>query len=223
MAKIKSFIKPSRLYRYRSIDKIDRELAAIQEGYLYCAPFEQLNDPMEGLFASSQRVRQSENYRDVRAAIVDQKAAVGICSFSEVNDNELMWAHYASQFKGICVGYNLSRLLNNLNEDAEFVRVYYNEDVPQVRHTSTPPRLLAKKILSCKYYRWLYEREWRLFSELGKLPYQDKSCATHVYLGSRMTETNRNKVVAALQGLPIHVSDMSVEKYSISFIAASAG
>jgi hypothetical protein len=51
MAIIESYVKP--LFRYRSLGDIDRELDAIENGYLGCSPYMRLNDPMEGLFTSS--------------------------------------------------------------------------------------------------------------------------------------------------------------------------
>ena len=218
MAKVESFVTPFRLYRYRPARELARELDTIRESYLYCSPFEGLNDPMEGLFASSRRLRNSDGYRDVREAIVENKARIGICSFSEVYDHELMWAHYAEEFKGICIGYSFSRLLSHLEDNVEFVRMYYDEKVPTVRHNNEPPLLVAKKILSCKNYRWLYEREWRMFAPLGRVSYRSRSCATHVYLGSRMEQGDRDAVARALEGLRITVSDMTIKKYSISFI-----
>src|SRR5437667_3269872 len=53
MATIESYVQPRRLYRYRSIANLDRELDSILKGYLYCSPYMKLNDPMEGLFTSS--------------------------------------------------------------------------------------------------------------------------------------------------------------------------
>lgn len=170
------------------------------------------------LFASSRRLRHSDGYRDVREAIVENKARIGICSFSEVYDHELMWAHYAEGFKGICIGYSFSRLLSHLENDVEFVRMSYDERVPTVRHNNEPPLLVAKKILSYKNYRWLYEREWRMFAPLGRVPYGSRSCVTHVYLGSRMEQAHRNQVARSLEGLRITISDMTVKKYSIGFI-----
>ena len=91
-----------------------------------------------------------------------------MCSFSEAYDNELMWAHYADQFTGICIAYSLSKLLRKLGDDATFVRMYYNEVVPTVYHVKKNPDDLAKMVLSNKNYRWLYEREWRMFARLGR-------------------------------------------------------
>ena len=45
MATIERYVQPPRLYRYRSVEVLDRELNAIEERYLYCAAFGKLNDP----------------------------------------------------------------------------------------------------------------------------------------------------------------------------------
>ncbi|HET9182739.1 MAG TPA: DUF2971 domain-containing protein [Candidatus Angelobacter sp.] len=217
MAKVKAYIYPLRLYRYRPARNLERELRAIREHYLWCSGFEMLNDPMEGVFASSRRVRRADGYHDLKAAVIHNKGRVGICSFSEVHYHELMWAHYADQFQGLCIGYSLRRLLKYLPANVEFVRMYYDEKVPMIRDDSEPPMIAAKKVLSCKNYRWLYEREWRMFASLGSIGYEKTSCVTHVYLGSRMSDNDRNRVRRELADLSIPVSDMTVSKYSISF------
>lgn len=111
MATIQSYVQPTRLYRYRALEngKLEQELSAITQGYLYCSPYLDLNDPMEGSFSSSKQLRRSAKYREIKNAITDTKADIGMCSFSEVYDHELMWAHYADQFKGMCISYSLRK------------------------------------------------------------------------------------------------------------------
>ncbi len=140
-----------------------------------------------------------------------------MASFSEVHDHELMWAHYADQYKGICIAYSFAKLLDDLNDDVSFVRMYYNEMVPLVRHSRQEPNDVAKMVLSYKNYRWLYEREWRMFSSRGKANYTDKSCVTRVYLGSRISSDKRSKIIKAMNSLNIETHDMKIEKYSITF------
>lgn len=214
-------VQPQRLYRYRSLEKFDRELEALEENYLYCAAYTTLNDPMEGVFRSSKVFRESNNYRDTRRDIIHNKTRTGMCSFSEVHDHELMWAHYADQYKGICIGYSLSRLLDNLDDDVSFVRMYYNEAVPIVRQSKQEPEDVAKMVLSYKNYRWLYEREWRMFAPLGKANYNDKACVTHLYLGSRIDPSKRAKLITAMKSLKIPTDDMKIDRYSITFESAS--
>lgn len=62
MAGVKSYVTPLRLYRYRSLEQIDRELSAIEHCYLRCSSYDDLNDPMEGLFSSSRTLKESEGY-----------------------------------------------------------------------------------------------------------------------------------------------------------------
>ena len=85
---------------------------------------------MEGVYSSSKVFKKSANYRAVRSAISDRKSEIGICSSSETRDQELMWAHYAHQFSGICIEYSLSSLLSLLPKDASFVRMFYDERGP---------------------------------------------------------------------------------------------
>ena len=217
MAKIESYVQPRRLYRYRSTAELERELDSIRKGYLYCSPFMNLNDPMEGLFTSSRLLRKSAKYRDIRNAIRGNKAQIGVCSFSEVCDHELMWAHYANKFTGICVAYSLSHLLKELGDDVSFVRMYYDETVPMVHRTSKDPHQLAKMVLSYKNYRWLYEREWRMFASLGEIYYRKIDCVTKVYLGARISDNDKEKIEKALAPLDITVKPMNIDKYIISF------
>jgi Protein of unknown function (DUF2971) len=75
-----------------------------------------------------------------------------MCSFSEVRNHELMWAHYADQFKGICISYSLSKLLKRLARDVSFVRMFYNETMPIVHRSNKEPSQLARMVLSYKNY-----------------------------------------------------------------------
>ncbi len=221
MATIERYVQPPRLYRYRSLEELDRELEAIEERYLYCAAFGTLNDPMEGLFSTGRSIREGDKHRAIRASIRDNKSQIGMCSFSEVHNHELMWAHYADQFRGICISYSLSKLLKGLPENVNFVRMFYNETEPTIHRTSEDPGQLAKMVLSYKNYRWLYEREWRMFAPLGKAYYQDTACVTRVYLGSRIKDGDRNRITNRLKQLKIKMREMTIDKYSISFEAKS--
>ncbi len=214
---IKSYVQPSKLYRYRSLKDFDQEMEAIERGYLYCAAYRKLNDPMEGLFVWSPGLRQSAGYRAISESISDAKSHIGICSFSEVRNHELMWAHYADQFEGICVAYSFSKLSYALPKSVEFVRMFYDEKVPTIHRTKKGLEYQARKALSCKNYRWLYEREWRMFGPLGEVSYGELACVACVYLGSRIRDHDRVRIENRLAPLKIKMRQMIIDKYSISF------
>ena len=144
-----------------------------------------------------------------------------MCSFSEVHDHELMWAHYADRFGGICVAYSLTKLLKYLPEDVSFVRIYYDEKVPTVRRTDHEPIHLAKMVLSYKNYRWLYEREWRMFARLGRAHYHKVACVSRLYLGSRIDSDKKEQIRRAMKPLGIPTSEMNVGKYTLNFAPRS--
>jgi hypothetical protein len=112
MADIKIYAKPPSLFRYRPLGaKTAREIDALIKGYIYCPAFSDMNDPMEGLYRLSVRFESNPNSAKSQTRVKKALERMGIASMSEVYDHEPMWAHYADQFQGMCVQYNLSRLL----------------------------------------------------------------------------------------------------------------
>jgi len=219
MTGIKIF-EPRYLYRYRSLNSDDllaRELGSIQDGYLWCSNFEELNDPMEGSYRQTLRLRRNPRSADIREKIFGQKAALGICSFSETNDNSLMWAHYAEKFCGICIEYKFAQLRESLGDGACFVRLGYSEQPCRVSSNALSEPDTAMKILSTKSHRWLYEREWRLFcSRTGRQPISQDSIS-RVFLGSKMNSRVRSRVTQHLTGAGIGHMAMKIDGYEITF------
>ena len=194
--KIETYVIPHYLYRYRSLNEFDREMGCIEQACVYCADFTMMNDPMEGHYSESKLLEKTADIKQVRAKILSGKMMIGMCAFSEVFNHELMWAHYADQFRGICIAYDFFMLRRHLPDGATFSRLYYNEDVPKVGFSKQPRdhNEIAKMIISYKNHRWLYEREWRMFASKGKVEYNNQRCVARVYLGSRINENRRRDI-----------------------------
>jgi len=220
MAQTRTFIEPVYLYRYRSLKNLQHELSSIRENYLWCSQFEELNDPMEGSYEASIMLRKNVNFAVIREQIYGDKGAIGICSFSETNDHELMWAHYANQFKGICIEYYFPHLLKALGGECDFVRIFYNEKTHRVFPKSVSDPLIAKRLLATKSHRWLYEREWRLMTPTnGRLPLGRGDCISRVFLGNRITDQAKRELVRVCEQQGIRHRMMAIDGYSISFRA----
>lgn len=213
--KIKSYFQPPTLYRYRPLKNLEREVKAICEATLYCAPYNTMNDPMEGFYTTSQRQRLNSTHAKIRALIADGKSNLGICSFSEVHNNEIMWAHYADEFRGICIAYRFKGLLSGTNEQTEFVRINYRDKAPWLQSDNT--EVAARIFLSCKSYRWNYEREWRMLSAPGLSSYKNAKCVRCVYLGSRIDEGQKATIKNLLGQVAIKTHSMSLDGYSMEF------
>ncbi len=87
-----------------------------------------------------------------------------ICSLSSVCDSDPMWLHYAEDYSGYCVGYNIRDLDNDLT-DLLFPVRYVNSKL-EVDNTffgggkSNDSFLIDS--LTRKSVHWSYENEWRL-------------------------------------------------------------
>jgi Protein of unknown function (DUF2971) len=221
LAQVRPTIEPVYLYRYRSIcsaERLARELEAIEERYSWCSNFSELNDPMEGSYELSLRVQKHPKIEVIKQKIFDDKMGVGICSFSETNDHSLMWAHYADQFRGICIEYDFQHLLKTLNHSHEFARVSYDERVYKVGKRNADESDLAKKILATKSDRWLYEREWRLFSPTKEKLHQGAKAISRVYFGNRISSDAKFQLVSLLQTIGVRWRQMDISGYRIQFL-----
>jgi hypothetical protein len=229
MATIETYAKPTWLYRYRSLRprgadgdgtadriRLERELSAIERGYIWCGTYNQMNDPMEGFYRSNTRVHEEPGYDEFSEMVRLEKLGLGIASLSETWNNELMWAHYADGFRGICIAYPLARLLDGLDRAHALTRVAYG-DRPHYLNLSTmhDADLRARAILSTKNLKWSYEREWRLFSphpgesQCGPRP------VARVYLGMRMTPEDQRLVTRRLRAAGVTVRRTLVDGYSV--------
>jgi hypothetical protein len=86
-------------YKYRSLQNWQFLLDILLNSRLYAAKFEDLNDPMEGLF----KYEQHSIDERLLSSITEQKKQYKICSFSRTGINDLMWSYYADGHKGICI------------------------------------------------------------------------------------------------------------------------
>lgn len=219
MAEIEIYAKPSNLFRYRPLgEKTEREVKALLEGYIYCPAFSDMNDPMEGSYRLSRRFLESPKSPTRQARVKAAFDNAGIASLSEVHDHEPMWAHYADQFRGMCLQYSLNRLLRGLGNDIAITRMMYSEKEPVLLNEASNAIDRARLALSSKTVRWSNEREWRIFrKEKGEARYGDLNALTKIFLGSRISHRDETEVRRAARTLNIPVAKMTVDAYSLQF------
>lgn len=222
MARVELPILPQYLYRYRSLTRrpgsLENEINSIRRAYLYCSNFRNMNDAMEGFYDPSEGLRDTEDFARVMRRIYDEKSTHGIACFSETNSNELMWAHYADNYAGICVRYKTQSLVDGLDPDVRLVRVAYGDAPPPVgREDALNSKSAAIKILSHKKANWAYEREWRVLGITAQNGYNDDRTVTGIYFGSRIARAHRDQLLSKLNDLHIEFFRMSVKGYQHIF------
>ena len=138
---------------------------------------------------------------------------LGVFSASEINNDLLMWSHYADHHKGVCIGVRpdvIGRL---------FVRVNYAEHVPvmDVWEYVKPSSDKFIKLSITKSLRWEYEKEWRTIYRKG--PHHTPGCVDRVVIGARADDKTRiavrEAVAASKQDIQILEAKLSAREYAL--------
>ena len=188
-----------KIYKYYS-SNFDVE-SYIKNPTLRLSQLHTLNDPFEGMLPDDLMnkilpIVQKEFYpeeplsntyrRYSKLSIIKTLNEYGVASASETQRNLLMWAHYASEHKGVCIGYN-PKMLENKNQ--QYKSYFDNEDVFGLKkvnydkisfdseHIDEITRnntitdesfdLLAERALTTKSDEWSYEKEHRYISNIN--------------------------------------------------------
>lgn len=125
----------------------------------------------------------------------------GVCCFSTIYNNPLLWSHYGDQHKGLCIGYNLDRDPMPILRKVEYGgsrkvktsligKALLNDD-------QNAQESLDRDVLLRKASMWRYEREWRLFGHKGV---QDSVLALKdITFGLRCPRAIMHSVISALE------------------------
>ncbi len=145
----------------------------------------------------------------------------GLCCFSSVNDNLLMWSHYANSHKGVCVGYDVELLRQSFpnSKIASFGWVQYGKRFPKVDFIKNELQSL-NRVVRYKSIDWEYEKEIRIMSTPG--PHSFKPDAIkEVIFGLNTPKLQINTVMALLlknfRSLSISKVEIMDGEYRIRF------
>lgn len=199
-------------YKFRSLSNLDRVLGMIRSGDLWCAPWSELNDPMEGFYFYHPGENVSQEHRIV-ANIKSAKLGRYVCSLSARWNLAGLWAYYADEFRGVALEYDLSPLtgLGGL----KIGTVHYRPiDKAFDIMRDQDPGDLADDILMTKVDDWMHEEEIRILSSRsGRL--RVPGGVRSVILGHRMAK-DVQEVVAQYclnRGIPVRVLKVSAEGF----------
>lgn len=122
----------------------------------------------------------------------------GICSFTHSYNSQLMWAHYAEQHQGICIGFETDLLKT---DNVEFRDINYRL-VPPVVHIGGNEEEHIQQVYS-KYIEWSYEKEIRAIRKFNEvLPIDDnrrkwminKDAIHYVLLGFKVSPERSREI-----------------------------
>lgn len=227
------------LYKYR--DYSARSLEIIANRQVHFATSEQLNDPFDcrlDIVGSLEAARTKAEKRgspamrlalgrlgklgDFYSKAEADTGKVGVFSLAQSPASAPMWAHYASNHKGFCLGFHLSEKFTKHDKDEGtigMVPVIYCNDNPvkelflefaarDSRDTGDEDTLNAtwgdfwqsiySAGLTSKSKHWKYEREIRVLRKGGGLVSFDPSELVEVVFGLAMLPPTRKTVLTLL-------------------------
>jgi len=140
----------------------------------------------------------------------------GVFSMSEINDNILMWSHYANQHKGFCIGF-VCKNDNLLGDIRKTQPVKYDCSIPEVDpldENGNYDHSIFTKMLFTKAKNWEYEKEWRLVYDEGDKEEPLPADISTLIFGLRMLEEHKATIRNILVGqLNIEYKQATKEEY----------
>jgi hypothetical protein len=210
-------MKPRSLFKFRSFDQSSIKLLKNRE--LWFARPDSLNDPFEfsfkpeALYAGYDEFNRldAETKEQVIKSDLDMFNLMGVCSFSRARKNQLMWAHYADEHKGFCIGFNEVDITSK-NSSIRSIDVKYQSELPRTHAAasfhmpdensikSTINSDTLNSIIGTKYTSWKHERERRLVLPLSQaLVFTPKSVKS-IAFGLRMPLGHQAELRELLSG-----------------------
>ncbi|WP_314926618.1 DUF2971 domain-containing protein [Aeromonas piscicola] len=157
-----------------------------------------LNDPFESLLPSdikeyiqelieSNEINHTQYTQYTKEQMIKSLTQTmqlnGVISFSETQRNLLMWAHYADDHKGLCIGYETDEILfsdtkKRLKSFSGIRKVNYDtvrhEHFGEIEKIKDPAYLhhyIVSNVMLTKGDSWIYEKEHRFIIPTNKADY----------------------------------------------------
>lgn len=136
----------------------------------------------------------------------------GFYCLSEINDDILMWSHYADGHRGVCLEFDAinDAVYANRMLFGQAIKVIYSKRRPVFNIFNIGEPVEFIKAFLTKSDHWKYEKEWRVI----KIPDEggpglksfDPRSLTGVIFGYLMSPENRQRIMEWINRYPIRLS-----------------
>lgn len=202
------------LYKFKSLQNIEHALDIILNERLYCALYDKLNDPFEGLFCNITRNLPSpipgleyivKKYQNSYKPSSNDKQ-LRICSLSSRLNDVRLWTYYADAHQGIAVKIDFLK-------ESQVEKVNYSKKLLNIEDASKDFES-SKKILLNKTEHWEHEEEYRIIQEDEYYPIKDKIKA--IYIGTRISDIYKKLLIKIVDSrIPIYSTKINPAKVEI--------
>jgi hypothetical protein len=133
------------------------------------------------------------------------EATPRVCCFSRSPRNNMMWAHYADNHKGVVLQFNKSIMLDGFETYKGHSVEYYSQHIPLEQYVSVmeeaegDPTAYFRLIYGSKSCEWSSEDEERFFSSEVYVTYPE-DMLTGLIFGSETPSNFQNLISQAISG-----------------------
>jgi hypothetical protein len=149
------------------------------------------------------------------------KDVIKLCSFCATMKHITMWSHYANHHKGFCIEYDIEKIQHGDMGRRMLFPVIYSDAMfdctkflaPTVKDLSNFNNLYPILQAIYKSPEWKYEMEWRLVFIAGVIRAESDypmPSTSRVFLGARISDKDRVKVLSVCQSKRIECYQMSL-------------
>lgn len=223
----KDMNRPNMVYRYVSLNNVDRLQELFVESQLYFAKPSQFNDPFEfkpkrmstdtsGLEASLVKKYFDPSLDTLYEGVCNELDKYGVCCFSELRDNIIMWSHYSDGHTGACIGFETNNDFFNRLRPVDYRPERHDIDL---KHWE--PRNIVFEVMLRKHRSWCYEKEWRLLQKPGGEPVAFPPEALKSVIFGAHCPQPRQKLVKTLLGeriVELHTAQIDKYEYKLNVL-----
>lgn len=200
------------LYRGGDDDFRNFYLGILREKYPSYS-VEKLNQMADEILRMGRHRDQDFLKKIERETIQETSSRIGVFCLSEIDDDILMWSHYADGHRGICLKFDASA------PQSVFVGalpIKYQKQYPMLnRFTSSDEERLDATLLT-KSEHWVYEKEWRIIEKQGSGWYKfPEHLLFGVILGCLIRTDDKIRVIDWLskRKSPVKLYEASIKEY----------
>jgi hypothetical protein len=227
---------PKRLYKYQPPSV--QALTSLSAGKLWFSTPSKFNDPFDCALEASlatlsdqdcnaitrrlfpnmnienphvlNTVRQQLSETIPQLVLEARNKVRGVCCFTEIVDDLLMWGHYADSHRGFCLEFDTTLEPITKAKPVNYSYSFPNLDIGKIangEHEQVLDLVLTKA--AC----WQYEKEWRVLHEEGdKIFGYERKALTGVFFGARMPQEQRLMVASFLSKTTTELYNMRLNK-----------
>lgn len=160
----------------------------------------------------------ANNIRKLTAAIHKNRDNTGVLSLSRTCKSILMWSHYATEHRGICIEFAVP-VSDSLH------KVTYSYDVPRYTLNDIFVKRNSEILLlfTTKHKHWRYENEYRIILNKGDILHDIPGPITSIIFGLKTPpddETLVRKAASYVKGIHFRKCSRAVGKFSVKIVNA---